>query len=118
MKQSPQRLILVVFLAFILGISASYAQNKTIPLKAPLVTIAGTQQLKFTSKIVSGQEYSLQVNLPSHYSDTTKRFPVVYLLDSQWDFPLVSGIYGGQYYDGFMPEVIIVGITWGGENPN
>ncbi|PSR55004.1 alpha/beta hydrolase [Adhaeribacter arboris] len=118
MKQSLQKLTLLVFLAFIFVISASYAQNKAVPLKAPLVTITGTQQLKLTSKIVSGQEYTLQVNLPSHYSDTTKRFPVVYLLDSQWDFPLVSGIYGGQYYDGFMPEVILVGITWGGENPN
>jgi predicted alpha/beta superfamily hydrolase len=39
-------------------------------------------------------------------------------LDAQWDFPLVSAIYGEQYYDGFIPGAIIVGITWGGENPN
>src|SRR5690606_18527500 len=37
---------------------------------------------------------------------------------SQWDFPLVSAIYGQQYYDGFIPETILVGVTWGGENPN
>jgi predicted esterase len=39
-------------------------------------------------------------------------------VDSQWDFSLVTAIYGDQYYDGFMPAAMIVGITWGGENPN
>ncbi|HEY4612893.1 MAG TPA: alpha/beta hydrolase-fold protein, partial [Bacteroidota bacterium] len=37
--------------------------------------------------------------------------------DAQWDFPLVYSIYGSQYYDGFVPGLIIVGITWGGPNP-
>jgi len=35
-------------------------------------------------------------------------------MDSQWDFPLVTSIYGEQYYDGFIPELIVVGVTWGG----
>ncbi|RDC65026.1 alpha/beta hydrolase [Adhaeribacter pallidiroseus] len=109
---------LLVFLFFIIFLSPSFAQNNTTASNVLTVAIAGTQQLKLTSKIILGQEYSVQVNLPGHYSDTSKKFPVIYLLDSQWDFPLVSGIYGGQYYDGFMPEAIIVGITWGGENPN
>ena len=39
-------------------------------------------------------------------------------MDSQWDFPLLTALYGQQYYDGFIPEVIIVGITWGGDHPN
>ena len=79
--------------------------------------IAGSQVLKINSAI-TGQEYVLHINLPQQYGDTTKIFPIVYLLDSQWDFPLVTAIYGDQYYDGFMPNTIIVGITWGGENPN
>jgi predicted alpha/beta superfamily hydrolase len=39
-------------------------------------------------------------------------------MDSQWDFPLAKSIYGQQYFDGFIPELIIVGITWGGVRPN
>ena len=31
---------------------------------------------------------------------------------------MLNAIYGEQYYDGFLPEAIIVGITWGGVNPN
>ena len=118
MKQAFLKLTLLFLFIFIVSHSPVQAQNSTIPSKPLEVTIAGTQQLQFTSKIMAGQEYSLQISLPSHYSDTNKTFPVIYLLDSQWDFPLISGIYGGQYYDGFMPEAIIVGITWGGENPD
>jgi predicted alpha/beta superfamily hydrolase len=81
------------------------------------VSIPGSQTKKFTSKIVDGQQYVLQISLPGGYSNDNKRYPVVYLMDSQWDFPLLTALYGEQYYDGFIPELIIVGITWGGDHP-
>ncbi|OYX27231.1 MAG: hypothetical protein B7Z06_04570 [Flavobacteriales bacterium 32-35-8] len=84
----------------------------------PEVKIAGSQIRKLTSNIVSGQEYELQIMLPSGYENSTKKYPVIYVMDSQWDFSLATAIYGQQYYDGFIPEAIIVGVTWGGENPN
>jgi predicted alpha/beta superfamily hydrolase len=84
----------------------------------PEVSIPGSQIKKFTSSIVSGQEYVLQISLPAGYANSNKKYPVVYLMDSQWDFPLVTALYGQQYYDGFIPEMIIVGITWGGDHPN
>ena len=83
----------------------------------PQVVILGTQHLHLNSTIV-GQEYDLYVNLPRGYQDTTKAFPVIFLVDAQWDFPLTQAIFGGQYYDGFVPAAIMVGITWGGVNPN
>ena len=108
----------VVLIVLLVGFSlVGNAQNKDVSAVPPQFEIAGSQALKINSSI-TGQEYVLHVNLPQHYSDTSKTFPVVYLLDSQWDFPLVTAIYGDQYYDGFMPSTIIVGITWGGENPN
>lgn len=84
----------------------------------PEVTISGSQIRKINSKIVSGQEYELQILLPSNYQNSTKKYPVLYVMDSQWDFTLAKSIYGQLYYDGFIPEIIIVGVTWGGENPN
>jgi predicted alpha/beta superfamily hydrolase len=84
----------------------------------PKVDIPGSEIRKITSSIVPGQEYELQISLPANYKTSTKKYPVVYLMDSQWDFPLVKSIYGEQYYDGFIPEMIIVGVTWGGVNPN
>jgi predicted alpha/beta superfamily hydrolase len=84
----------------------------------PVVNIPGSEVRKITSTIVAGQEYELQILLPGGYKNSNKKYPVVYLMDSQWDFPLVKSIYGQQYYDGFIPEMIIVGVTWGGINPN
>ena len=85
--------------------------------RIPQVEIAGSQLLHINSDIVD-QEYDVYVNLPRNYSDTTKKFPVLFLLDAQWDFPLVQSLYGEQYYDGFVPDIVIVGITWGGKNPD
>jgi len=84
----------------------------------PRVDIPGTEVRKITSSIVAGQEYELHILLPGDYKNSNKKYPVVYLMDSQWDFPMVKCIYGEHYYDGFIPEMIIVGVTWGGRNPN
>jgi predicted alpha/beta superfamily hydrolase len=84
----------------------------------PRVDIPGSEVRKITSSIVAGQEYELQILLPGSYGSSNKKYPVVYLMDSQWDFPLVKSIYGQQLYDGFIPEMIIVGVTWGGIKPN
>src|SRR5215470_9880404 len=82
------------------------------------VAIPGSQTRKILSAAVPGQEYVLQISLPGNYGKSNKKYPVLYLMDSQWDFPLVTALYGEQYYDGFIPEIIIVGITWGGDHPN
>jgi predicted alpha/beta superfamily hydrolase len=84
----------------------------------PPVVIPGSQVRKITSNIVAGQEYELHILLPGGYASSTKKYPVVYLMDAQWDLPLVKSLYGEHYYDGFIPELIIVGVTWGGVNPN
>jgi predicted alpha/beta superfamily hydrolase len=84
----------------------------------PRVDIPGSEVRKITSSIVAGQEYELQILLPGGYKNSIKKYPVIYLMDSQWDFPLVKSLYGEHYYDGFIPELIIVGVTWGGVNPN
>ena len=101
-------------LFFILLFSRVNAQESALP----RVEIAGTQLQKITSSLVQGQEYNLYINLPRGYQDAAKKFPVVFVLDAQWDFTLAYSLYGEEYYDGFIPEVILVGITWGGVNPN
>jgi predicted alpha/beta superfamily hydrolase len=98
----------------ILLLTAVCSLNAQVPRQ---VEIQGTQLLKITSSVV-GEDFFLLVQLPRFYEDTTRTFPVIYLLDGQWDFPLVNGLTGGQYYDGFIPEVIVVGIAWTGEHPN
>jgi uncharacterized protein len=50
--------------------------------------------------------------------DATKKYPVVYILDGQWDFKLMDSVLGGLVYDKFVPQMILVGITYAGENPD
>ena len=82
------------------------------------VVIHGSQVVKIQSAVVTGQQYELQIMLPAGYANSNKKYPVLYVMDSQWDFPLATALYGQQYFDGFITEIIIVGVTWGGANPN
>ena len=43
---------------------------------------------------------------------------MLYLLDGQWDFKLLASIQGGLFYDRYVPDVIIVGITYSGPDAN
>ena len=82
------------------------------------VTIPNTEirQLKSSA---TGRSYDLYVRFPDEYAqDGAKKYPVLYVLDGQWDFKLLDSIYGGLYYDGFIPEMLIVGITYSGDNPD
>jgi hypothetical protein len=110
----PFNKILTVMLLIGLMVT-SFAQNISHDFKK--VEIQGTELRHLKSEVVN-QEYDLYINLPGNYNSSDQNYPVLYLLDAQWDFTLTTALYGEQYYDGFIPEQLIVGITWGGENPN
>lgn len=82
----------------------------------PLVTLVGSQVISLKSKN-TGRDYDLYVLLPASYAETKrKKYPVLYAMDGQWDFKLLDAIIGGLVYDKFIPEVILVGVTYSGEN--
>ena len=67
----------------------------------------------------TGRDYDIYIRLPELYTlYKAKKYPVLYVLDGQWDFKLLDSIYGGLHYDGFVPEMIIVGITYSGQAPD
>lgn len=110
--------IISLFVLLLPYMSTMHAQTKeSSTVKIPKVEIPGLQLLHLSSAITN-KDYDLYIQLPGGYSDSTKSFPVLFLIDAQWDFSLVQAIYGQQYYDGFIPEMVIVGITWGGKNPD
>src|SRR5678809_963256 len=88
--------IVLLLLAFTVNAYAQY----------PRVDIPGSEVRKITSKIVVGQEYELQIMLPGGFKTSNKKYPVIYLMDSQWDFPLLKCLYGEHYFDGFIPEPV------------
>lgn len=80
----------------------------------PPVTIANTE-VRALHSAETGRDYALYVYLPSRL-EPGRRYPVLYLLDAQWDFKLLASIQGGLLYDRFVPDVIVVGITYPGAN--
>ncbi|RZL30469.1 MAG: alpha/beta hydrolase [Pedobacter sp.] len=108
------------FSKFILGGLIVLACYQTVNAQTvPRVELENTESLTYTSKTVDGQEYRLFINLPGSYkTNPTKIYSVIYLTDAQSTFTSFKGIYGNLKYDGFIPESVTVGITWGGINPN
>lgn len=82
----------------------------------PLV-LADTELHALRSEL-TGKEHELIVGLPASYaSEPDRRYPVLYVLDAQWDFTLVHAVLGGLRYDQRAPELIVVGLSYGGQRP-
>jgi predicted alpha/beta superfamily hydrolase len=84
----------------------------------PRVTIPDTDLRQFESSATS-RTYDLYIHFPPEYTQNSeKKYPILYVLDGQWDFKLLDSICGGLLFDKFVPEMIIVGITYSGANPD
>jgi predicted alpha/beta superfamily hydrolase len=113
--------VLIIGLLFAQAISACTPQRLAMQTPEPTsatpsnVSLPGTEVRQLKSA-ATGRDYDIYVRLPEGYAqDRAKTYPVLYVLDGQWDFKLLDSIYGGLHYDGFVPEMIIVGITYSGE---
>ena len=84
----------------------------------PPVTLPGTE-LRHLKSAATGRDYDIYVALPADYAaHPDAHYPVLYVLDGQWDFKLMLSVQGGLLYDKWTPQIIIVGITYSGANPN
>ena len=84
----------------------------------PSVSLPGTE-LRQLSSSVTGRDYDIYIKFPDNYDSLrAKTYPVLYVLDGQWDFKLLDSIQGGLNYDRFTPDILIVGITYSGDNPD
>jgi predicted alpha/beta superfamily hydrolase len=82
----------------------------------PPVTIAGSE-LRTVKSTSTGRSYDLYIRKPADYDKTKeKKYPVLYLLDGQWDFKLLDSVIGGLVYDKQMPDIVVVGITYTGHH--
>lgn len=91
------------------NISSAQIKNAT---HYPPVELKGTQLIKFKSGI-NNQNYEVYVELPASYNDSSnKRYPVLYVLDGQWFFPTIIEMRESMHYEGYLPEMIVVGIGW------
>jgi len=66
---------------------------------------------KIYSKILN-EERKLIIHLPPGYEKTSQAYPVLYLLDAEWESLYLSSVSTSEYLNGFglVPKMIIVGI--------
>jgi predicted alpha/beta superfamily hydrolase len=84
----------------------------------PRHSLANTE-VRVLPRKASGRAYQLYVSLPDSFDDEPgRRYPVLYLCDGYWDFAMVRGIYANLRFDQAVPELVIVGLGYAGDNPN
>lgn len=111
-------LMLCASLPFAISACAGQIPASSSATTFPPVTLPGTEVRTLKSSN-TGRNYDLYIRFPAEYAQhPTEKYPVLYVLDGQWDLKLLDSIYGGLFYDGFVPEMIIVGVTYSGDNPD
>lgn len=84
---------------------------------AHLPSLSGDYFLLSSKEV--GRDYHVYVRLPDGYAeDEAQRYPVVYLLDGDSTFPMLAPLHLFMHYDDKVPEAIIVGIAYGGFQPD
>lgn len=76
----------------------------------PQVVLNGTENDTIISKI-NGATYPLKIALPGSYSNSDKKYPVVYMLDAYSSFGMMTEMQRLLAFDKDLPEVIIIGIS-------
>jgi predicted alpha/beta superfamily hydrolase len=95
--------LLLCALVPVLATLAPSAANAGAPL-------AVGERLSLPSKVM-GEERTLFVSVPDSYARTTRRYPVLYLTDAESQFDHTRATAAFLARNGFMPEVIVVGVT-------
>jgi uncharacterized protein len=74
-------------------------------------------ELRVLPPSAHGRTYQLHVRLPGSYGrEKSRRYPVLFVTDGYWDFPTVVTTYDNLAYDKVVPELIVVGLGYVGEN--
>jgi predicted alpha/beta superfamily hydrolase len=88
-------------------------------LSYPKFELGGTLVRDLPSSPLTGKTHRLIISIPGSFrSEPTRRYPVLFLLDAQWDFPVVNSTAGKLRYDKVFPEMLIVGLSYAGDSPN
>lgn len=101
-------IFLGLFLAFNNPVTLQAIDDEESP---PPVVIPLSEERILPSAIV-GHDYRLWIALPLSYESSDQSYPVLYLLDADATFRMVTDIMRVGAYSGEYPELIIVGISY------
>jgi len=101
-----QQLLFSVLLSFVIGITCAYANNTDV------LQGLGQPQYHSVKSPQNNDIYHLIIRLPNGY-DKKSKYPTIYLLDGGISYPLISSYYHYLRFTEEIPEMIIVGISYG-----
>jgi predicted alpha/beta superfamily hydrolase len=122
--KSLQKTTLVSISGFLLGLVSvrgglaseirpwdCFAQEQQTRPEYPRVEIRDTERRALASKHV-GREFEVDVFLPRDYRKTDQRYPVIYVLDAEYNFGCVAYIARRLIKNKDIPSVLLVGIAY------
>src|SRR5919202_2634314 len=83
----------------------------------PRAALFGTEERTLFSTI-RGREYHLSVALPDSYKTSTQAYPVIYVLDGDFNFGVAAGLTRFSNLFRKVPELIIFGIGYDIQTPD
>ena len=106
------------------AVPATASATKPLPTANAAVRTNAAYTLPFTAvhkfhSTINGADYSLYIRVPPEYQNTRKAYPVIYLLDADYSFPVavnISDMLGRHFTQ--AQEAIIVGIGYTGQYPS
>lgn len=74
-------------------------------------------EIQYLGSKINKVDYKLYISYPESYKDsTTKKYPVLYLLDADYSFAIAKNIADHLSQRNHLKEIIIVGIAYAGPN--
>ena len=77
------------------------------------VCLDNTEQFSITSKYVEGETYVIQIGLTIGYSSSQKSYPVLYVLDGDYEFGMAKEIAEHLILGNDIKDIFVVGISYG-----
>lgn len=99
---------LIITLFIFMGIQFSISSQAAEDIKKYEIENTEVKSLKSSR---NGKEYELYIQLPSSYHTSASSFPVIFLNDTPFSFPIASGVVG-LLGGNDIGEVILVGISY------
>lgn len=101
----------------LLSLFALQLQAQTNNLNPQNRYILDNTELKTIHSQISGRDYLLYIGYPdSYFKHPEKKYPVIYTTDGYWNFVFTFTIGPALWYRKQVPEYIVVGIGYAGEN--
>lgn len=111
-----KKLTLLCLAGMLFSAVASAQISSLSDLKTEPVTVTTGYSLKFHSNILN-EDRTVMIALPEGYEKSTKKYPVLYMLDAQWNFNHTAQNLGWLSNSDIksIPQTIVVGLVTGGD---